>query len=257
VWKFIRITALMLVLVVVASMAWIDKVRTTSWKQTLWVGIFPMNGDGSAVADRYVSSLTVEDFAPIETFLANEAHRYGVSLEQPVHIELYPAPRELPPALAPDSGPLGSIWWSLKTRWYAHRAADVPGRAASHIRVFVLFHDPAVSESVPHSLGLQKGLIGVVHAFADRGMREQNNIVIVHETLHTVGATDKYDLADGQPLYPDGYAEPDLSPRWPQARAEIMAGERPLSATAHEMPESLRGEAVGRKTAMEIGWTKQ
>ena len=53
-WKVIRITLLLVLLVVVAGVTWIDKVRTTSWKQTLWVGIFPMNGDGSTVSDRYV-----------------------------------------------------------------------------------------------------------------------------------------------------------------------------------------------------------
>lgn len=256
-WKFARISVLLLLLVVVAGMTYIDKVRTTSWQQTLWVGIFPMNGDGSAVADRYVRSLTTEDFASIETFFMNEAHRYGISLERPIRIELYPSPAEKPPMLKRGAGALGSIWWSLKIRWYARRAADVPGRAPSHIRVFVLFHDPAVNERVPHSLGLQKGLVGVVHAFADRGMRGQNNIVIAHETLHTVGATDKYDLQTGEPRYPDGYAEPDRQPRLPQDKAEIMAGQRPVSATAHEMPEGLRDEAVGRKTAMEIGWLKR
>jgi len=257
VWKFIRITVLLLVLVGVAGVTWIDKVRTTSWKQTLWVGIFPMNADGRDVSERYVRSLTVEDFASIETFFATEANRYGIPLDRPVRIELYPSPSQKPPVLAPRSGPLASIWWSLKMRWYARSAADVPGRAPSHIRVFVLFHDPAVSERVPHSLGLQKGLVGVVHAFADRSMRGENNIVIAHETLHTLGATDKYHLDTREPIYPDGYADPDRSPRFPQAKAEIMAGERPVSATEQVMPEGLREEAVGPKTAVEIGWIKQ
>jgi hypothetical protein len=257
VWKFARITVLLLLLVIVAGMTYIDKARTTSWKQTLWVGIFPMNGDGSAVADRYMRALKVEDFGSIETFFADEAQRYGISLGRPIRIELYPSPAEQPPVLSRGSGPLASIWWSLKMRWYARHAADVPGRAPSHIRVFVLFHDPAVNESVPHSLGLQKGLIGVVHAFADRGMRGQNNIVIAHETMHTLGATDKYDTATGEPIYPDGYAEPDRTPRFPQPKAEIMAGERAVSQTAQEMPDDLPEEAVGRKTAMEIGWIKQ
>ncbi len=256
-WKLARVTALLVVLVAVAGMTYIDKVRTTSWKQTLWVGIFPMNGDGSAVADRYVRSLTVKDFAGIETFFAEEARRYGVSLVRPIRIELYPSPAGRPPALERGSGALGALWWSLRMRWYARGAADVPGRAPSHIRVFVLFHDPAVNESVPHSLGLQKGLVGVVHAYADRDMHGQNQIVITHETLHTVGATDKYDLRTGEPAYPDGYAEPDRAPRFPQPKAEIMAGERPLSSTTHAMPDDLRGEMVGRKTAMEIGWIKQ
>ena len=256
-WKALRITVLLVLLGVVAAVTYIDKARTTSWKDTLWVGIFPMNGDGSAVSERYVRALQVADFAAIETFFMNEAHRYGVTLERPIRIELYPPPAEKPPMLQRGSGPLAAIWWSLKMRWYARSAANVPGRAPSHIRVFVLFHDPARTERVPHSLGLQKGLVGVVYAFADRDMRGQNNIVIAHETLHTVGATDKYDAASGEPVYPDGYAEPEREPRFPQPKAEIMAGERPLTTSTQEMPENLRDEAVGPKTATEIGWIKR
>jgi hypothetical protein len=256
-WKFIRITLLSLVLFVVAGAAWMDKLRTTSWKETVRVGIFPMNGDGSAVADRYVQSLTDADFASIEAFFTAEAHRYGVALDRPISIALYPARAERPPTIDPGSGAITAMWWSLKMRMYARRAAKVPGHASSHIRVFVLFHDPAVSESLPHSLGLQKGLVGVVHAFADRSMRGENAIVIAHETMHTVGATDKYHLDTGQPIYPEGYAEPDRSPRFPQDQAEIMAGTLPISATGHVMPEGLGEEVVGHKTAVEIGWIAQ
>ena len=142
-------------------------------------------------------------------------------------------------------------------RLYARRAADTPGRPHSNIRVFVLYHDPKVSEVVPHSLGLERGLIGVVHAFAATSMNGSNNIVIAHETMHTVGATDKYDLQTGVPIYPDGYAEPALSPRYPQQYAEIMAGQRAISDHQQEMPEALRDVAVGAKTAREIGWTRK
>lgn len=255
-WKFIRISILLALLVVAAGVTWIDKARTTSWQQPLWVGIFPLNADGTIVADRYIRNLRVEDFAAIETFFANEAARYGVVLQQPVRIELYPPGHDLPPVLQQDAGALASLWWSLRMRWYAHRAADVPGHAPSHIRVFVLFHDPAVNERVPHSLGLQKGLVGVVHAFADPQMMGQNNIVIAHETLHTLGATDKYDPQSGEPLFPDGYAEPDRAPRLPQRKAEIMAGQRPVTSTQSELPLDLSEEAVGPRTAREIGWTK-
>jgi len=257
VWKVIRVSLLLLVLGVVATSTWLDRVRTTSWNETLWVGIFPINGDGSETADRYIASLTPEDFASLETFFASEAARYGVKLDRPVRIELYPSPKEKPPLLAPGSGPIATAWWSLRIRWFAHRAANVPGRAPSHIRVFVLYHDPAVTERVPHSLGLQKGLVGVVHAFADPQMQGQNNIVIAHETLHTVGGTDKYDLESGEPQYPDGFAEPDREPRYPQEKAEIMAGQRPLSPREHEMPRGLRDVVVGPVTAREIGWTRR
>lgn len=255
-WRFIRISLLLTVLVGVAGVTWLDKVRTTSWEDTLWVGIFPMNADGSSVADQYIRTLTVRDFAAIESFFARETRRYGISVVRPVRIELYPSPKELPPVLPRRANALARMWWSLKMRWFARSAADVPGRAPSHIRVFVLYHDPAASPSVPHSLGLQKGLIGVVHAFADDSMRGQNNIVITHETMHTLGATDKYDLQSGSPVFPDGYADPDREPRYPQSQAEIMAGQRPLASTESEMPEELRDVVVGQKTAMEIGWAK-
>ena len=248
---------LLLALAVVAASTWLDRVRTTSWKETLWVGVFPVNGDGSETAERYIASLTTEDFASLETFFASEAQRYGVTVERPIRIELYPSSKEKPPLLPPGSGPIGTAWWTLKIRWFAHRAADVPGRAPSHIRVFVLYHDPDLTESVPHSLGLQKGLVGVVHAFADPEMRGQNNIVIAHETMHTVGATDKYDLEGGAPLYPDGFAEPERDSRYPQDQAEIMAGRRALSPQENEMPQGLRDVVVGPATAREIGWIRQ
>ncbi len=254
-WKNLRITALLLVLVGVATATWLERVGATSWDKTLWVGIFPLNGDGSDVTARYIDSLTVEDFAGIESFFGQEAGRYGVKVDRPVRVDLYPSPRELPPRLEPGSNVLRVMTWSLKMRLYARRTADVPGRAHSHIRVFVLYHDPKMTEVVPHSLGMQKGLIGVVHAFADRRMNGSNSIVIAHETMHTVGATDKYDLATGAPIYPAGYAEPTLSPRYPQQYAEIMAGQRALSDHEQEMPESLRDVVVGSQTAAEIGWT--
>jgi hypothetical protein len=256
VWKVIRISVLLLVLVVVGANAWLDRAITTSWDKTLWVGIFPMNGDGSAVAEEYVRGLKVEDFAAIETFFERETARHGLKIEKPIRIELYPSPSELPPALDPDANALQTMWWSLKMRWFASDAADVPGRAPSRIRVFVLYHDPETTQSVPHSLGLQKGLIGLVHAYAAPDMTGSNSIVIAHETLHTVGATDKYELDSGAPVYPGGYGEPDRDPRYPQRFAEVMAGQRAISDREHEMPTTLRQVLVGDETAAEIGWTQ-
>jgi len=255
VWKFIRISVLLLVLAGILANTWLDRVSTTSWDDSLWVGIFPMNADGSDVAERYVRGLVIEDFASIETFFADQTAHYGLKVERPVRVELYPPQHKLPPALPRNANVFQTMWWSLKMRAFARSAAKVPGRAPSHIRIFVLYHDPAVKEPVPHSLGMQKGLVGVVHAYAAREMAGSNNIVIAHETLHTVGATDKYNIQTGEPTYPSGYAEPDREPRYPQRYAEIMAGQRALSATEQEMPATLRSVLVGPVTAEEIGWT--
>jgi hypothetical protein len=254
-WKTIRIAFLLLILAGVALHTWLDRRATQGWKETLWVGIFPLNGDATPGAQRYVEELKAADFTGIEEFVAREAHRYDVSLERPVHVELYPPGTQLPPTLERDAGVLGIAWWSLKLRWFAARATDVPGRAPPRIRLFVLFHDPSTLDRVPDSHGLQKGLVGVVHVFAQPDMAGSNNIVITHELMHTLGASDKYDLGSGAPLYPGGFADPDRQPLFPQTRAEIMAGRRALSGREFEMPTSLRDVIVGPATALEIRWT--
>jgi len=256
VWRNVRILILLLVLAAVALQQWLERVHTQSWRQTLWVGVYPLNADGSSAARSYIATLTHADFEPIEAFFAREARRYDLKLEEPVHIELYPEGSELPPALSRDAGPLGVAWWSLKLRWYAAHAATAPGHPPSTIRLFVLYHDPARLQSAPDSHGMQKGLVGVVHAFAAREMTGRNDIVIAHELLHTVGATDKYSFATEQPLYPIGYGDPAQQPLYPQATAEIMAGRRALSDKEAEMPRSLGSVVIGAATALEIRWTR-
>jgi hypothetical protein len=253
-WKILRVAALLVVLIVVGGQAWLDHATTTDWDDTLWVGIFPVAADDSAVSERYVRNLSRAEFESIEAFFQSEAERAGLNLRDPVHVELFPPMQEMPPILPPRASALSSAWWSLKMRWFASRVSDVPGRVPAQIRVFVLYHDPAVRSALPHSLGLQKGLIGVVNAFADPQMRGSNAVVIAHEVLHTLGATDKYDPATEELRFPQGFAEPDLEPRYPQRFTEIMAGRRPISETEGEMPESLSDVIVGDATAAEIGW---
>jgi hypothetical protein len=134
---------------------------------------------------------------------------------------------------------------------------DSPPGPAPDIKLFVMYHDPAISPSVPHSVGLQKGLFGVVHVFADGSMKGSNDAIIAHELLHTLGATDKYDLRTNQPMHPDGYAEPDREPLYPQSFAELMGGRIPVSSTESTTPESLQQVIVGAKTASEIGWRRR
>ena len=78
-------------------------------------------------------------------------------------------------------------------------------------------------------------------------------IVAAHELLHTVGAQDHYG-PDGNALIPSGLAEPDRIPLYPQRSVEVMARNRPVSATEEARPLSLDELAVGETTAREIGW---
>ena len=255
-FRVIRLSFLIGLLVFVALGAFLSRARTTDWDLPLWIAIHPINADGSSVSADYLATLSKETFASIEEFMTRESARYQLSLSQPVRVELYGQVEESPPALDPGASVLGRALFSLKLRYWAWREGTDGTRPPPDIRMFVLYHDPATTPSVPHSLGLQKGLLGVVYAFADREMTGTNNIVIAHELLHTVGASDKYDANDDRPLFPAGYADPQQDPLYPQQRAEVMAGRRMVNEHEWDMPYGLREVVVGPETAAEIQWIK-
>jgi hypothetical protein len=254
VWRIIRLGILLLILALAIYTTLFDRLSTTDWDETLRIGIFPLNARDDEVSAAYIEGLTDEDFEDIEQFLNQEARRHGVYLQRPVRVDRFAEVSEKPPERAADAGIVATMWWSLKMRLYANRNARPPERAPPQIRIFVLYHDPTDTRSVPHSVGLQKGLVGVVHAYAEAEMSAPNNVVIVHEILHTLGASDKYDLASLAPHYPDGYAEPDSDPLYPQSVAEIMAGRYALDEDSFAMPMSLDEASVGNATALEIRW---
>ena len=256
-WRKLRLGILLLILAVVAWNNWYDRLSTTDWDETLTVGIFPIDETDDAATHAHVAGLVDADVVDVEDFLNEEAASYGVAVQRPVSVKMFPRVSEKPPERDPDSDMLGNMWWSLKMRAYARRAALSTGQDMPQIRIFVRYHNPEFTQEVPHSVGMQKGLVGVVHAFADRKLRGSNNVVIAHEILHTLGATDKYDLASLAPLYPGGYAEPDREPRHPQELTEIMAGRYALDEQTFEMPASLAEVVVGEATAGEIRWTTE
>ena len=254
-FKTIRVTVLLLILVIVGADTWLTRLRVTSWDHPLRVVVYPINGDGSEAAAQYIAKLNVAQFDDIEHTVKAQALRYGVTVADPLDIALAKPLNAIPPLPPRDGNMLRIIWWSLELRLWASRM-DHYDRPAPEVRAFTLYYDPKTHPILEHSTGLEKGMIGVIKLFASDGMAAQNNIVMLHELLHTLGATDKYDLRTDQPIYPDGYAEPQLQPRLPQHKAEIMAGRTPLSATRAEIPDSLADVVIGPATAREIGWIK-
>jgi len=95
-------------------------------------------------------------------------------------------------------------------------------------------------------------MIGIVNAYAGRREASFNNVIIAHEFLHTLGATDKYDPENGLPSFPLGFAEPERNPRYPQRFAEIMGGRIPLADDDAVIPDDLKKVVIGRQTAEEI-----
>ena len=252
-FKAVRISILLLILFFVSVSTWLTQSRSTDWNDSLWVKIYPINGDGSAQTGEYIQSLDVEDFRAIEEFLARETDRFGRAVSRPVRMELGQEIAEQPPALPGERpGRFEIMLWSLKLRWWASDVTDAQDKPDPDVRIFVRYHSPRDEVLLENSVGLQKGMVGVVNAYASRRHAGANNVIIAHEFLHTLGATDKYDPATGVPEFPAGFAEPERSPRFPQRLAEIMGGRIPLAEDDAVIPKSLRYVIIGDGTAREI-----
>jgi len=251
-FKAIRITVLMLVLLFVSVSTWLTQARSTDWNNSLYLKIYPINGDGSDIAGKYIRNLEIKHFTGIEEFAAREVNRYGHKLRSPVRIEFGSQIMQQPPELGQDPGPLSVMLWSLKMRWWASRVTDGQDSPDPDVRIFVRYHAPQNDFVLDNSVGLQKGMVGIVNAYAGRRHAGANNVIIAHEFLHTLGATDKYDPRSGLPSFPNGYAEPAKKPRYPQHFAEIMGGRIAISGADAMIPKSLKFVVIGEQTATEI-----
>ncbi len=253
--KIVRVTLLLIVLLAVAQGAWKAHVRTSDWSETLRVAVYPVNAGASPAADSYIGGLRRPVIEPLAVFLREQARGYNLRLAEPIEVYLAPRVNAVPPAPPRNGSAAEIVWWSLQMRWWAWRHDGFDG-PRPHVRVFVLYHAPAAGLTLPHSTGLRAGMIVLANAFAGADNEGGNNVVIAHELLHTFGATDKYDPATNLPLYPEGYAEPNAVPLFPQRRAEIMGGRIPLSRSEAEIPRSLDQTTLGAATAHEINWLK-
>ncbi len=253
-FRNLRITVLLLALAVVAVYSKNQLLYSTAWLEPLPVTIFPINADGHPATERYIQGLSDRSFADIDEFFAREGRRYKLLERHPTRTRLGPEVEALPPPPPEQGGNvLGAVLWSLKLRYWAWQYTPDNDSNQQRVRMFVLYQQGDEGEALTRSLGLQKGLLGVVNAFALAEQNAQNNIVIAHEVMHTLGASDRYD-ENSQPVFPDGFASPNSDPRYPQQRAEIMAGRIPLTPTESIMAKSLKSCVVGTRTAQEINW---
>ena len=251
-FKQVRILLLLIVLALVVHNLFNDRARIASWEVPLFVSVYPVNADGSEVVDRYLARLTNIQFQPVAEKMQHEARRWNLPLDTPLYIELAESIDNPPPPTPMQGNVFQRAWWVARVRWWRWRFDD-QGRDPD-IVVIANYHAPLAGRVLPHSTGLERVRIVVANLFASQALRGQNRVVLLHEVLHTVGATDKYDLSTNRPIFPQGYAEPERRPRYPQRLAEIMAGRVPISPDQAQQASSLRQTIIGPQTAEELGW---
>lgn len=244
---------LLLILLLLLVNLWLGRASEVWWQQPVRLVIYPINADGHPLTQAWIEQLEPTQFAGIEAFFRREAARYRLALAEPVQVELAPQVNARPPQVPPEPSIVDAIAWSLRMRLWVWQHDSHSG--AADARVFVNYHLPGSAVEPPsHSLGLQRGMIGLVNGYAGVDHQGQINLVVVHEFLHTLGASDKYDPATGQPLWPDGFADPTQAPLLPQNRAEIMAGRVQISPGWALLPPGLEQVTIGAATAIEINW---
>ena len=143
----LRILVLLLVLLVVALTTWQDRYRSTRWREPLYVAIYPIAADDSPVTSSYVAALDADRFKPIDRFFMREAERYHLARREPVKTRLQKRIARSAAAACAECRHARDGLWSLKLRYWAWRASGHVNEPED-IRMFVLYHDPALT---PHS----------------------------------------------------------------------------------------------------------
>ena len=113
-FKALRVTILLFILVLVAGVAWLTKHRALTWDHTLDVVIYPVNADKAETTRAYIAGLRTDTFQPIGTMMEDEARRYGVTQSQPVRIWLAPEVDALPPVPAQGGNTFSIMLWSCQ-----------------------------------------------------------------------------------------------------------------------------------------------
>jgi len=258
----VRVSILLFVLFVVVLYA-VKDLRSrrgrNAWDHTLDVAIVLVHVVGTPAVDPAAERALEERIPALEDRLRREAERHRPGLGKPFSIRLH-GPIEVaaaPPS--PTSG--GAVDLAKQTLAMKAWLRDVDPRAGivpEHwdMRIYVVARKPASEKSsFVEGQSEQDGRIGSVAVELDASMVDTTLFVVTHELMHTLGATDKYD-ATGRTMIPEGLAEPDRSPLYPQPRAEVMARNRVLAEGRETIPTTLEELAVGPLTAREIGWLK-
>ena len=254
VFKLIRVVFLLSILFVILLSTWMTEKRMAAWERPILVTVFPIAADDDPGTLAFVEEIDTESFDAVNRFMARESSPYGFTVRPAFRFQVATPGQQLPPPVPARFEPARVAWWSLKMRWWAWMRDIESDLITPDIQMFVLFHRLGGESETGISVGMRKGRYGIVKAYAKERLNYSNLVVFTHELLHVLGATDKYVLSNGEPIFPHGYAQPDKRPLFPQQTAEIMGGRIPINSFSSVMPESLDQCKIGKQTAEEIGF---
>lgn len=253
-----RVTVLLVVLAGVLLYAWKDisgRRARNDWKRTLQVGLVIVRL--GPVDDASVAALRARVRALEDTMAAESARYLGPGGVRPIEIVVFgPVDVAEPPPVPAGEGLLDLARYAYAKSRYAARIDDAAGITPSKLdsRIYLLARPGhARGTNFVEGLSEQGGRSGFVEVDLDPTMIDFALFVFTHELCHTLGATDKYDVS-GATMIPEGLAEPEASPLYPQRFVEVMAHGRPVAPGKDRAPEGLRELRVGPITAREIGW---
>ncbi len=255
----IRVAILLTILVGVLLWAWRDvhsRRARRDWDHTLDVAVVLLRTTPMDAAP--VHALEVR-LATLDAQLSAEMKRYRPDAPKPFAFAFF-GPVDVATAPPEPDGDgvidLAKHSWSMSRYMSTVDAAAAFDPSAFDVRIYVLVRPPTSAlRQMVEGFSEQDGRIGTVSVELDVDSADFALLVVAHELFHTLGATDKYD-AQGHSLVPLGLAEPERSPLFPQSFVEIMARNRPVSASEERVPERLAELRVGPTTAREIGWAR-
>jgi hypothetical protein len=250
-----RVALLLGVLAVVVLYAVHDvtsRRERTTWRRTLDVALVIVLEPGVETAAVGALRRRVPELAAL---LGRELHRYRPDAPRPFDFVTYgPTDLEVPLPTARGEGVADAARyaWDLYrfTRDVDHRAT-VPSRGFDARLYLVLKR--GTEQALVEGMSEHGGRVGIARAELDADSVDVALSVAAHELFHTLGAVDHYG-PDGRALVPDGLVDPEQRPPYPQQRVEIMARNRPVSATGEARLESLAELGVGPSTARELSW---
>ncbi|NUP11425.1 MAG: hypothetical protein HOW73_35720 [Polyangiaceae bacterium] len=241
----------------VALYAWLDIRRRrdrNEWTRTLDVAVV-------FVVREPVSETAVEQAKARTTALADhlktEMIRYRPGYKPFQFHPFGPVFETDAPPKAGEPGIVSDTRFAYESWRYTSKVDDLAGLKARYYdaRIYVVLTPPTNQQRKQiEGASEQGGRIGIVEVELDDTMVDFALFVVAHELFHTLGASDKYD-ASARVLVPDGLAEPDLVPMYPQRYVELMARHRPVDPVVTKPPKSIDELRVGPATAREIGWS--